>query len=144
MNCISDRNQSQTRSEWRDAGTLIRVLGDQICDNLLFVHALLGCDMYTTSRVFGIGKPEALKKLRSNAFFREKSDVFQDPHATPEDICIAGENALVCLYNGRRGDKIDTALRCSISTAKCHPARHVCNRGHCHQHQPQPSTTVYV
>ena len=33
---------------------------------------------------------------------------------------------------------------CSISTAKFHPARHVCNRGHCHQHQPQPSTIVYV
>ena len=48
--------------------------------------------------------------------------MFQDPHATPEvraqrtkredatpeDIRIAGENALVCLYNGRPGDKIDT------------------------------------
>ena len=43
------------------------MLGDQICDNVLFAHALLGCD--TTSRVFGIGEPEALKKLRSNAFF---------------------------------------------------------------------------
>ena len=83
-----------------------RVLGDQICDNLLFAHTLLGCN--ATSRVFGIGKPEALKKLRSNAFFRKKADVFQDPHATPEDIRIAGENALVCLYNGRPGDKIDT------------------------------------
>ena len=81
------------------------MLGYQICDNLLFAHALLGCD--TTSRVLGIGKPEAFKKLRSNAFFREKADVFQDPQATPEDIHIAGENALVCLYSGRPGDKID-------------------------------------
>ena len=70
------------------------------------VLGLLGCD--TTSRVFGIGKQETLKKLRSNAFFREKADVFHDPHATPEDIRIAGENALVCLYNSRPGDKIDT------------------------------------
>ena len=72
-----------------------RVLGDQICDNLLFAHTLLGCD--STSRVFGIGKAEALKKLISNAFLREKVDVFQDPHATPEDIRIAGENAVVYL-----------------------------------------------
>ena len=72
-----------------------RVLDHQICDNILFAHILLGCD--TTSRVFGIGKPDALKKLRSNAFFRKKADVFQDPHAAPEDIRIAWENALVCL-----------------------------------------------
>ena len=81
------------------------MLGDQICDKLLFAHALLGCD--TTSRVFGIGKLEALKKLRSNAFFREQADVFQDQQATPEDICIAGENSLLCLYNSRAGDNID-------------------------------------
>ena len=71
------------------------MLGDQICDNLLFVYALLGCD--TISRVFGIGKAKALKKLGSNAFLREEAVVFQDPHATPEDIRIAGENALVFL-----------------------------------------------
>ena len=31
-----------------------RVLGARVCENILFGHALLGCD--TTSRVFGIGK----------------------------------------------------------------------------------------
>ena len=82
------------------------MLGDQICDNLLFAHVLLGCD--TTSRVFGIRKPGGLKKLRSNAFFREQADVFEGLHATPEDIRIAGENTLLCLYNGRPVDKIDT------------------------------------
>ena len=89
------KSNSQRAARCWNINQVQRVLGDQICDNLLFAHALLGCD--TTSRVFGIGKAEALKKLRTNAFLREKADVFQDPHATPEDIRIAGENALVYL-----------------------------------------------
>ena len=35
-------------------------------------------------------------------------------------------------------------FECSMSTAKFHPVRHVCNRRHWYQHQPQPSTIVYV
>ena len=98
---------SSQRAAWCwNINQVQRVLDVQICDSLLLEHALLGYD--ATSRVFGIGKPEALKKVRSNAFFREQADVLQDPHATSEDIRIAGENALVCLYSGRPGDKIDT------------------------------------
>ena len=33
-------------------------LGPEVCDNILFVHALLGCD--TTSRIYGLGKGVAL------------------------------------------------------------------------------------
>ena len=32
----------------------VRKLGMELCENILFIHALLGCD--TTSSVFGIGK----------------------------------------------------------------------------------------
>ena len=37
--------------------------GMHICTNLPFVHAILGCD--STSRLYNIGKPLALKKLQS-------------------------------------------------------------------------------
>ena len=94
------KSNSQRAARCWNIKQVQRVLGDHICDNLLFTHALLGCD--TTSRVFGIGKPLALKKLRSNAFFREQAAVFQ------EDIRNAGDNALVCLYNGKPGDKWNT------------------------------------
>ena len=100
------KSNSQRAARCWNIKQVQRVLGDQICDNLLFTHALLGCD--TTSRVFGIGKPVVLKKLRSNTFFREQAAVFQDPDATPEDIRNAGENALVCLYYGKPGDKLNT------------------------------------
>ena len=36
-------------------------LGNDLCGNLLFVHAILGCD--TTPNVFSLGKALALKKF---------------------------------------------------------------------------------
>ena len=37
-------------------------LGENICGNILFVHAFLGCD--NTSRLFGIGKAAGLKLFK--------------------------------------------------------------------------------
>ena len=45
-------------------------LGSTMCDNILFIHAILGCD--TTSRMFGLGKGLALKKFMKNADFCEQ------------------------------------------------------------------------
>lgn len=80
-------------------------LGSRISDNLLFVHAILGCD--TTSRVFGIGKPTALNKIRRSNHFVEISQIFLNPVATKDVIISAGEAALVCLYNGNKDEKLD-------------------------------------
>jgi hypothetical protein len=82
------------------------ILGENMCDNLLFAHAILGCD--TTSRVFGFGKPVALKKLKSSAFFQLQAVMFKRPLSTRDDIVTAGEHALVCLYNGQQGERLDT------------------------------------
>jgi len=76
-----------------------QILGTKICENILFAHALLGCD--TTSRVFGIGKGIVLKYLRSGEYLNIQAEVFNSTNATKEDIIKAGENALVCVY----GDK---------------------------------------
>ena len=50
-------------------------LGENICGNILFVHAFLGCD--TTSRLFGIGKAAGLKLVKENEIFREQAEVFR-------------------------------------------------------------------
>ena len=125
------KSNSQRAARCWNIEQMQRVLGDQICDNLLFTHVLLGCD--TTSRVFGIGKPVALKKLRSNAFFREQAAVFEDPDATHWSACTMANLVTSGIQLG-----------CNISNAKFQPASHVCNLGHCHQHQLQPSTIAYV
>ena len=69
-------------------------LGDDVCHDLLFLHAILGCD--TTSRVHGIGKAAALKKYVNSLHFREQAKVFNSS-STVDDIVAAGENALVYL-----------------------------------------------
>ncbi len=44
-----------------DINRLKLILGDHLCSQLLFVHAITGCD--TTSRIFGVGKKAAFQKL---------------------------------------------------------------------------------
>jgi len=50
------------------------LLGPDVCRLLPFVHAITGCD--TTSRMFGIGKAVALRKLGSNAHFKTQVKIF--------------------------------------------------------------------
>ena len=85
------------------------VLGTRVCENILFAHALLGCD--TTSRVFGIGKGAALKQLRSSEDFSIQAEVFNRRSVTAEEIAKAGEKALVSLYNGSREEDTLDQLR---------------------------------
>ena len=44
-----------------------------MCENILFGHALLGCD--TTSRVHGNGKGAVLKQLRNSEDFSIQAEV---------------------------------------------------------------------
>ena len=71
---------------------------------ILFVHALLGCD--TTSRVFGIGKPVALKQVQNNVDFQQYTDLFTKDGAAKKYIIDAGEKALVYTYIMARRVKV--------------------------------------
>lgn len=77
--------------------------------NILFVHALLGCD--TTSSIYGFGKGVALHKIKTDALFREQADVFNCAVATKEEVVEAGEKALLCLYNNKLTDESLNSLR---------------------------------
>ena len=81
-------------------------LGREVCDNILFLHAVLGCD--TTSQLFGIGKSASLKKFRSSKQFQELAKVFNRESANEREISNAGEQALVLLYNGKTSDSLDS------------------------------------
>ena len=80
-------------------------LGADICNNILFIHAILGWD--TTSRLYGLGKGLSLKRFTSSALFRDKAEQFFKKDATADDVIDAGEAALVCLYTGKKGDNLD-------------------------------------
>ncbi|KAK3727209.1 hypothetical protein QZH41_007714 [Actinostola sp. cb2023] len=79
-------------------------LGKEVCRNILFIHAVLGCD--TTSRAHEIGKGSALKKFITSAHFREQAEVFNGI-ATKEAIETAGHNALVIFYNEKPRSQLD-------------------------------------
>jgi len=83
-------------------------LGRNICDNILFLHAILGCD--TTSRFFSLGKGLALKKAKSSQYFLDQTAVFRRPNAMMTDIVIAGENDIVSLQIFCR--KVSTSTAC--------------------------------
>ena len=75
-------------------------LGKEVCRNLLFLHAITGCD--TTSRLYGVGKATALKKSENVLHFKEQANVFSC-HSTVSDVVTAGEKALVSLFGGKPG-----------------------------------------
>ena len=73
------KQSCKTKRVWNIKETK-NLLGPSVCKNILFVHALLGCD--TTSSIYGIGKGVALHKIKTDALFREQADVF----ATKEEV----------------------------------------------------------
>ncbi len=74
-----------------------------VCDNLLFMHAILGCD--STSRVHGIGKGSALKKVKNQSFCDAAATFLRDD-SSKESVIQAGEKAMIILY----GDDKETSL----------------------------------
>ena len=74
-------------------------LGPNLCNQMLYIHAMLGCD--TTC---------LLKKIRSSEKLQQSAKVFDDESAAPEEIAVAGEKALVEMYNGKKNESLN-ALR---------------------------------
>ena len=72
---------------------------------MLFLHAILGCD--TTSSLYGIGKGSILKKFKEKVELQKAALISDNPHSTPAPIDQAGESALVLIYNGKKGEKLE-------------------------------------
>ena len=83
-------------------------MGSEVCRLLPFAHAIIaGCD--TTSRLFGIGKGVALRKLNTAPTFKQMAETFSGKESR-DDIISAGETALCTLYGAQAGEGLD-ALR---------------------------------
>ena len=91
-----------------DIHKLQEYLGDGVCKNILFLHAILECD--TTSKVYGLGKGTALKVFQMSKAFRRAASVFHVPptEVTKENIVSSGEQALVYLFKGSQGQTLDS------------------------------------
>jgi hypothetical protein len=103
-----------------DITTAQAALGADICTNVLFGHAIGGCD--TTSSLVSMDKREPLLRLMNSPLFRQQAEVFATESNTQEAITVAGERTLVLLYRGKEDDSLNT-LRCfkylqKLSTSK--------------------------
>ena len=104
---------SKNRRIW-DIKKLKSKVGIEKSQILPAVHALTGCD--TTSRLFGIGKGVALKKLGTNEC-KEKLLIFQNPSSSQAAVEAAGEALLACLSGGVPHEGLDL-LRLRLYTSK--------------------------
>ena len=103
MQC-STRGTTKENRIW-DIKVTQSELDADICNNILFIHAILGWD--TTSRLYGLGKGLSLKRFTSSASFRDTAEQFCKKDATVDDVIDAGEAALVCLYSRKEGENLD-------------------------------------
>ncbi|GBM56581.1 hypothetical protein AVEN_133066-1 [Araneus ventricosus] len=68
-----------------------------IADNILFIHAMSGCD--TTSALFNYGKMKFVHTLKNNHDLLKVIEIFKKPDITPEAVVDAGNRFLVA-FNG--------------------------------------------
>ena len=100
---------------------LKRLLGDDVCSDLLFIHAFSGCD--TTSRIFGVGKKSVVQKvIAGGSVLHECSKVFRTPTADPATVETSGCDAMVSLFNGGKSDSL-ASLRYSFLAKKVATAK---------------------
>ena len=96
---------SLTPRQYYDIGKIRETLGDTICENILFVHAFLGCDM--TSRIFGISKGTGVKLLEESEIFARQALIFDKQESTKEEMIGAGDRAMGCIFRGRLSASLD-------------------------------------
>jgi hypothetical protein len=95
---MSEKKSIEKKTKHWDIQRTANFLGDNMCQLLPFIHVLTGCD--TTSKLFGIGKNQAFKKLKSSQYLQAQGQAFLDPSSSKEDVIKAGEESISHLYGG--------------------------------------------
>ena len=76
-----------------------QLLGNELCNSILFLHGISGCD--TTSHPFSIGKGSVVSKFKKSPQLRAAAKAFMET-SEREVIIKAGEEAMVTLYGGSK------------------------------------------
>ena len=98
----SDKQAKTKRVQTHDIVALKHVLGGQLCEQIMFLHAFTGCD--STSRIYSIGKKSALGKLlKCETTLQASSTGFILKNQTRTMIAQLGSQAMVCLFGGSAG-----------------------------------------
>jgi len=82
-------------------------LGDDVCNELLFIHAYSGCD--STSRIFGIGKKSAFQKLvKSDPVMKSCASAFIVQNKSQKNVSELRKELLVNLFGGKSKDTLSS------------------------------------
>ena len=110
----SDKKSKEQRLY--NINTLKECLGQQLCSQLLFIHAFTGCD--TTSRVFGMGKKPFFQKVaKGDEQLKSCALAFTKPGQTADTIEQHGNQSMVLLFSGKQTDFL-ASLRHSVFKKK--------------------------
>ncbi|GBM85705.1 hypothetical protein AVEN_99875-1 [Araneus ventricosus] len=72
------------------------VLEKTIADDILFMHAMSGCD--TASALFNYVKLKFVQTLKNNNDLIKVIEIFKNPDMTPEAVVDVANRFLVALY----------------------------------------------
>ena len=82
-----------------------QVLGEAVCNDLLFLHALSGCD--SVSKVFGIGKNSGFQRIiQREKTMKDCSKAFSWSKQTQDVVETNGSKAIIALFNGDQKDSL--------------------------------------
>ena len=112
----SDKSKADGGVKVYNINHLKEVLGLDVCSQLMFIHAMTGCD--TTSRIFGVGKKTVFHKLvNGDPVLRAFGNAFTVPNQTTEVINDLGCQAMAVLFGGKCIDSLAT-MRYNIFSKK--------------------------
>ena len=96
---------------------LKQVLGEAVCNDLLFLHAFTGCD--SVSRVFGIGKMYGFQQvIKREKPMRGCSELFNKPNQSQDVVESNGSKAMIALFNADQKDSLNWHVLSTICSAK--------------------------
>ena len=136
----SDRTKSDGSFKVYDINRLKDILGHDLCSQLLFIHAMTGCD--TTSRIFGVGKKSAFQKLvKGDPVLQSCANAFTIPNQTTQIIEDLGCQVTSFLFGGNHAHSLDT-MRYNIFSKKVVSSSSFVTRNVCLQLNLLPNFTV--
>ena len=83
-----------------------KILGNDICSNLLLLHTFTRCD--STSSIYGIRKASVFKKLLSNLEFKAIACSFTLDNQSNDNINLLGKKTMSILYSNSTNQSLNS------------------------------------
>ena len=87
--CPEPKQNATRRSKVWDIQLCQQALGSDVCEIVLFIHAIVGWD--TTSSLYGISKEFSLKAFMRKKQIKQQAITFSNELSSKEQIVVAGE-----------------------------------------------------